>query len=220
MKNLFRVFFWGMGVSFLGSLPLSTMNITVTQVSIQYGIMEGFEFAIGSMISEVIIVRIALVSISWLAKKSRIFRLLECATILIILFLAIASFIAAYRMTGFGSPLPIDTIKPFWTGVFLSLISPLHIPFWLGWTTVLMNKNILQVSSRQYNLYVFGIGTGTVFGLAIFIYGGGLLVAKIQQHSALLNICIGIVLLITVTIQMKKMIEVPASLRYNKMRRS
>ena len=178
MKNLFLVFFWGMVISFLGSLPLSTMNITVTQVSIRYGIMEGFEFAIGSMISEVMIVRIALVSVNWLTKKHRLFRLLECATILIISFLAITSFIAAYRMTGFESPLPIDTIKPFWTGIFLSLISPLHIPFWLGWTTVLMNRNILQASSRQYNLYVMGIGIGIIFGFAVFIYGGSFLVAR------------------------------------------
>jgi threonine/homoserine/homoserine lactone efflux protein len=220
MQKLFRVFFWGMLVSFLGSLPLGTMNVVVTQISVHRGIRDGFEFAIGSMVIEVIIVRIALVSIKWLAKQHKLFRLLEYVTTSVIFFLAVTSFIAAYKMTGFASSLPIQAIKPFWTGVFLSLTNPLHIPFWLGWSTVLMNKNILRPSSVQYNGYVTGIGIGTIFGFAVFIYAGNFMVSEIQRHQVLLNCVIGIVLLITVAIQVKKMVDMPASTRYNKMLRS
>ena len=211
MQQLFRVSFWGMLVSFLGSLPLGTMNVTVTQISVRRGVIDGFAFAIGSMLIEVLIVRVALVSMKWLAKQHRLFRLLEYVTTSIILFLAIASFVAAYRMTGFVSSLPIQTIKPFWTGTFLSLTNPLHIPFWLGWSSVLMNKNILKPSPAQYNWYVVGIGFGTIFGFMVFIYAGNFLVLQIQQHQTLLNCIIGIVLLITAIIQVKKMIAIPAS---------
>jgi len=220
MQKLFRVSFWGMLVSFLGSLPLGTMNVTVTQISVQRGVTDGFAFAIGSMLIEVLIVRVALVSMKWLAKQHRLFRLLEYVTTSIILFLAIASFVAAYRMTGFASSLPIQTIKPFWTGTFLSLTNPLHIPFWLGWSSVLMNKNILKPSPAQYNWYVVGIGLGTIFGFMVFIYAGNFLVLQIQQHQTLLNCIIGIVLLITAIIQVKKMVAVPASVRYNNMIKS
>src|SRR5215470_704148 len=132
MQNLLRVSFWGMLVSFLGSLPLGTMNVTVTQLSVSVGIKAGFLFAAGSMIVEVIIVRIALVTMKWLATQHRIFSLLEYITTSVILFLAIASFVAAYRMTGFATSLPVRSITPFWTGAFLSLTNPLHLPFWLG----------------------------------------------------------------------------------------
>ena len=216
MQKFFCVFFWGMLVSFLGSLPLGTMNVTVTQISVQKGISDGFAFAAGSMIIEVIIVRIALVTMKWLAKQHRLFRLLEYITTSVILFLAVGSFIAAYKMTGFASSLPVQSVKPFWTGVLLSLTNPLHIPFWLGWSTVLMNKNILLPSSDQYNWYVGGIGIGTMLGFMVFIYAGNYLVLQIQQHQTLLNYIIGTVLLITAIIQVKKMIDVPASVRYNK----
>src|SRR5881392_3083140 len=186
IQKIFNVCFWGMLVSFLGSLPLGTMNVTVTQISVQRGIRDGFSFAIGSMLIEIIIVRIALVSMKWLAKQHRLFRLLEYITTSVILFLAITSFIAAYKMTGFASFFPIQTIKPFWTGVFLSLTNPLHIPFWLGWSSVLMSKNILKPSSRQYNWYITGIGLGTILGFSVFIYAGDLLVLEIQQHQTLL----------------------------------
>jgi len=217
MQSIMRVFFWGMLVSFLGSLPLGTMNVTVTQISVQRGIADGFAFAIGSMIVEVIIVRIALVGMKWLAKQHKLFRLLEYVTTSIILFLAIASFVSAYKMTGFASSLPIQTIKPFWTGAFLSLTNPLHIPFWLGWSSVLMNKNILKPSAIQYNWYVTGIGIGTILGFAVFIYAGNYLVLQILRHQTLLNCAIGIVLLITVIIQVIKMRQIPASVRYSKM---
>jgi threonine/homoserine/homoserine lactone efflux protein len=217
MQKVFRVFFWGMLVSFLGSLPLGTMNITITQISVQQGTKNGFAFAIGSMMVEVVIVRVALVSMKWLAKQHRIFRILEYLTTSIILFLSIASFIAAYKMNGFASSLPIESLTPFWSGVFLSFTNPLHIPFWLGWSIVLMDKNILHVNSVEYNWYVAGIGVGTIFGFAVFIYAGSLLVNKIQEHQTVLNCLIGTVLLITAIVQIRKMISMPASVRYNKL---
>ncbi|HEV8287234.1 MAG TPA: LysE family transporter [Chitinophagaceae bacterium] len=220
MQKLFRVFFWGMLISFLGSLPLGTMNVTVTQLSVNHGIKDGFSFTAGSMIVEVIIVRIALVTMKLLAKQHRLFRLLEYITTSVILFLAIASFVAAYKMSGFASPLPIESITPFWSGAFLSFTNPLHIPFWLGWSSVLMNKNILRPSFNQNNWYVIGIGLGTIFGFMVFIYAGNYLVLQIQQHQTLLNCVIGIVLLITATIQVMKIINVPASVRYGKIMRS
>jgi threonine/homoserine/homoserine lactone efflux protein len=217
MQKLLRVSFWGMLVSFLGSLPLGTMNVTVTQLSVSDGIKAGFLFAAGSMIVEVIIVRVALVTMKWLARQHRVFHLLEYVTTSVILFLAIASIVAAYKMTGFATTLPVKSITPFWTGAFLSLTNPLHIPFWLGWSTVLINKNILKPDPVQYNWYTAGIGLGTMLGFAVFIYTGNSFVAQIQQHQTFLNYSIGFVLLLTAAIQAKKIIQAPAAARYNKL---
>jgi uncharacterized membrane protein YdjX (TVP38/TMEM64 family) len=68
----------------------------------------------------------------------------------------------------------------------------------------------------EYNWYVTGIGFGTLLGFAVFIYAGNFLVTTIQQHESLLNCVIGIVLLITAIVQIKKMIEIPSTVRYNK----
>lgn len=220
MQKLFRVFFWGMLVSFLGSLPLGTMNVTATQISVQQGIADAFRFATGAMIVEVIIVRIALVTMNWLTRQHTLFRFLEYITTSVILFLAIASFIAAYKMTGFASSLPVKSFTTFWTGAFLSLTNPLHIPFWLGWTTVLINKKVLEPLSRQYNWYVVGIGIGTILGFSVFIYAGNFLVSWIQKHQTILNYAIGIVLLLTAIIQLKKMLEQPVSKRFDVMKSS
>ncbi|MEO7769132.1 MAG: LysE family transporter [Ferruginibacter sp.] len=219
MKNLLRILWWGMLISFLGSLPLGTMNIAATHISIEKGPMAGFVYALGSMLAEVMVVRFVLPGIGWLTKREKIFRILEFFTTGLLLVLAIGSFIAAYRMTGFANVIPVQYPHPFLTGAILSVTNPLHIPFWLGWSTVLINKEILHPGKIQYNFFVTGIGLGTMLGFTVFIIGGNYFVAQISNHQNILNWLIGIALLATAMLQLKKIIMEPAGVRYGKMAR-
>jgi diacylglycerol kinase family enzyme len=45
--GLVKVFFWGMVVSFLGSLPLGTLNVAAMQISVQEGIKNAFYYSGG-----------------------------------------------------------------------------------------------------------------------------------------------------------------------------
>jgi threonine/homoserine/homoserine lactone efflux protein len=210
MKQLLKIFFWGMLISFLGSLPLGTMNVMATNISVKDGVTAAMIYATGSMLVEIIYVRIALVAMSWVARQQKIFRFFEWLTLVLILALAIGSFVAAVRMSGLGSALPENTSHPFWLGAFFSATNPLHIPFWFGWSTVLLNKNILLPRVSNYNWYVCGIGLGTMAGFAVFIYGGNYLVQQMNANQNLLNWAIGIILLITAMIQLYKMLNKPA----------
>ncbi len=214
---LLKIAFAGLGISFLGSLPLGTMNIAATHISIQQGTGAGLIYALGSMAVEVIVVRIALVAMDWLAKRHKIFQFLELFTTALILVLAAGSFMAAYKMTGFNESIPMGkSFNAFWTGVVLSATNPLHIPFWLGWSTVLLNKKILLPNTIHYNWYTTGIAIGTIMGFMVFIYGGNYMVGQITRHQNILNLVIGMVLLLTAIIQLKKMITVPAAVRYGR----
>lgn len=208
----------GLAISFLGSLPLGTMNIAATHIAIEQGRTAGLLYALGSMLVEIIIVRVALIAMGWLAQRHKIFQFLELFTVSLILILSATSFIAAYKMTGFAGSIPFGpSLHPFWTGVLLSATNPLHIPFWLGWSTVLLNKKILLPGNKYYNWYITGIAVGTMAGFAVFIYGGTYMVAQITAHQNVLNTVIGLVLLLTAVIQLRKMLKVSAVLRYGKM---
>jgi threonine/homoserine/homoserine lactone efflux protein len=212
MKQLLKISFWGMLISFLGSLPLGTMNVMATNISVKDGANAGILYATGSMVVEIILVRIALMAMSWVARQQKIFRMFEWFTLFLIIALAVGSFVAAVKMSGFGSAIPDNTNHPFWLGAFFSVTNPLHIPFWFGWSTVLLNKNILLPSSRNYNWYIFGIGLGTMVGFSIFIYGGNYLVRQMNANQNLLNWAIGIILLITAIIQLYKMLNKPIAM--------
>ena len=91
MHPLLKIFFTGMLVSFLGSLPLGTLNIAAMQISVTEGITAAMLFSIGSLIVEIIYVRLSLVAMDWIRKQEKILKALEWITLVIVLALAASS---------------------------------------------------------------------------------------------------------------------------------
>jgi hypothetical protein len=86
----------------------------------------------------------------------------------------------------------------------LGAISPVQIPFWFGWSTVLFTKKILLPKNSYYNLYIIGIGIGTLFGNCVFIFGGKFIVQKLNANQNLLNWIIGGIFALTALILLIK----------------
>src|SRR5262245_43307357 len=95
MANLLRISITSLFISFLGTLPLGTLNIAAMQIAYTDGIRPALYFALGVLSVEIIYVRISLVAMDWVRKQQRLFRILEWVTLLIILALAVSSFVAA-----------------------------------------------------------------------------------------------------------------------------
>ncbi|HEY1870482.1 MAG TPA: LysE family transporter, partial [Chitinophagaceae bacterium] len=69
MHPLVRIFFTGMLISFLGSLPLGTLNVAALQIAITDGYIAAILFSLGSLLVEMIYVRVSLVGIDWMRKQ-------------------------------------------------------------------------------------------------------------------------------------------------------
>ena len=69
---LLRIFFTGMFISFLGTLPLGTLNISAMQISVSDGVRPAFYFALGALLVEMIYVRLSLVAMNWVRKQKRL----------------------------------------------------------------------------------------------------------------------------------------------------
>jgi len=207
MPKLIRIFFWGMIISFLGSLPLGTLNIAAMQIGIQESIRAALYFSIGSLLVEMIYVRISLVGIDWVRKQERLMKIMEWITLGIVLALAIGSFAAAMKHGGKAQNVFLDNrMHRFLLGMFMCAINPVQIPFWFGWSTVLFTKKILEPVKAQYNSYIIGIGIGTLMGNCVFIFGGKWLVQKISNSEQYLNWVIGGIFTITAIIQLWKIL--------------
>jgi len=217
MRQSLQIFYWGMLISFVGSLPPGIINIAASQISGKQGVSAAIVYAIGSMLAEVIIVRIALSGMSWLTRSQKFFRVLEWMTAGLLIVFSATCFISADSMQEFPVILPDLLLPPFLTGIVLSAINPLHIPFWLGWSTVLMNKSVLTTGPQQYDIYVAGIGIGTIAGIIVFIFGGQYLLKTFHSNQFLINCAIGFALLAAAFFHIKKMIFVPASVRHAKL---
>lgn len=198
--RLTKVFFWGLMVSFLGTLPLGTLNVAAMQISVQESILHGVYFALGALLVEMIYVRISLVGINWVSKRKKIFKWMEWIAVVIVLALAIGSFVAAMQPQASKNVLLNNNIHRFFLGIFISAINPVQIPFWFGWSTVLFAKKILIPKNSYYNLYIVGIGLGTLLGNCVFIFGGKVIVQKLNTNQSLLNWIIGGIFSITAII--------------------
>jgi len=203
---LIKVFFWGLLVSFLGSLPLGTLNVAAMQISVQESIHNAILFSLGSLTVEMIYVRISLVGINWVRRQKKLFRYMEWITVAIVLALAIGSFAAAMKPHVAKNVVLNNNINRYALGVMLSAINPVQIPFWFGWSTVLFTKNILAPKNSFYNLYIVGIGIGTLLGNFVFIFGGKWIVTMLNGNQNLLNWIIGGIFTVTAVIFLIKIL--------------
>ncbi len=207
MPKLFKIFLTGMLISFLGSLPLGTLNIAAMQIAISDGIKPAILFSLGSLTAEVVYVRISLVAMDWVRKQHRLFKILEWVTLLVVTALAVSSFYAALHPSVEENVILSSKVHRYFLGLGMSAVNPVQIPFWFGWSTVLFTKGVLLPKNSHYNLYIVGIGLGTLIGNCLFIFGGRIIADKINNNQGVLNWVIGGIFAITALIQLYKIIS-------------
>jgi threonine/homoserine/homoserine lactone efflux protein len=207
MPKLLRIFLTGMFISFLGSLPLGTLNIAAMQLAISDGVVKAIYFSLGCLTIEMIYVRLSLIAMDWVRKQRKLFLLLEWLTLAIVVTLALASWYAALHPTVHKNPVLSSMFPSYILGLMMSALNPVQIPFWFGWSTVLYTKGVLVPKANNYNTYIIGIGFGTLLGSCVFIFGGRLVAGSIRTNQSTLNLVIGIIFSITAGIQLYKILK-------------
>ena len=178
------------------------------QIGIQESIRQAIYFSLGSLLVEMIYVRISLVGIDWIRKQERLMKIMEWVTFGIVVALAIGSFIAAMQ-GGENAKNPIldNNMNRFLLGMLGCAINPVVVVFWFGWSTVLFTKKILEPVNSQYNSYILGIGLGAFLGNCVFIFGGNFLYRKIANAQQYMHWVIGGIFALTALIQLYKIIK-------------
>jgi len=189
-------------VSFLGSLPLGTLNVAAMQISVSDGVSPAILFSLGSLLVEIIYVRLSLVAMDWVRRQEKLFKVLEWVTLAIVTALAVSSFYAALHPSVNENVILSSTLHRFWLGVVMSALNPVQIPFWFGWSTVLFTKKVLLPRTSHYNTYIIGIGLGTFIGNCIFIFGGQFAADRLNNNQHILNWVIGGIFSLTGIIQL------------------
>jgi threonine/homoserine/homoserine lactone efflux protein len=197
MTKYIKLFITAFSISFIGALPIGTLNTNVANYTLNNNFIGAFEFGLAAIMVEVGLVRIALVLLDKLGHLQKLFRYLSAIFCIAILFLAYKSLEAAFHMRNFDDVLPFVGMQPFYSGLVLSLLNPLHIPFWLGWTAVLKGRKILDSKPRSYNIYILAIGTGTCIAFLLYGIAGNYLMNALKAQHNLINWILGCTLLLT-----------------------
>jgi hypothetical protein len=195
-----------MFISFTGSLPVGTLNASVTDLTINMGAGAALQFGLGAILVEVALVRIALVTVKRLAGLKHLFRLFRVFACMVVLLLAVLSLYAAWHMQKQGVVVPFAHYTPFFSGIFLSLINPLHLPYWMGWTAALRSKGVLTDRKEDLNVFVTAIGSGTALAFLFYGVAGHLLITFLRMQENLFNWLVGLALLLAGMVQLWKLL--------------
>ncbi|MBS1602989.1 MAG: hypothetical protein JST42_10000 [Bacteroidetes bacterium] len=204
MKSPSLLFAWAFSISFAGTLPPGTLNLSVADYAFRHDIPAATGFAIAAISVEITLVRVALVTIRRLERLTRLYRVFHILSCALLLFMSLNSLLAAWQMQTFRAGLSLPFVNPVLSGLVLSSINPLHLPFWMGWTAVLRSRKILDDQPRSCNLFVGAIGAGTAAAFWLYALAGSYLIGFLGARQVLLNWVIGVALLAAALAQLFK----------------
>ena len=109
---------------------MGTLFVAAMQIGIQESIKNAMYFSFGSLLVEMIYVRISLMGVDWIRKQEKLMKAMEWFTLIIIMALAVGSFIAAASGGGDGKNVMLqNNMHRFLLGMFMCAINPVQIPF-------------------------------------------------------------------------------------------
>jgi len=203
-KKIRSVLVWGFVVSFLGSLPPGTTNVLEIQLAATKGYEVAAWFAIGCMISEVLCVCLCVTIMDRISETPLLMRALEWVSMLVIIWIVVSSF---SPLKGFAlMEVPEGDLETLLFGVVIMAINPVQLPFWVGWTTILMQRKLLRPARADNTQYIIGIALGSIIASVLFIAGGHVITRWISGRETLIQWIFGLTFVVIALVHLKKII--------------
>ena len=159
----------GFGISFIGSIPLGYLNVIGFDIYTQNGLLATVYYLLGVVLIELFVIYFTLIFAKTLAENQKLTRFIEIFSI-IFMFVLTAVFCLGSNEIGQQRTI-FNNIQNhyFLTGLLLSCLNFIQIPFWTGWTLWLLNGQCIEVSGGRKYVYVLGTIAGTFCGMLILI---------------------------------------------------
>jgi threonine/homoserine/homoserine lactone efflux protein len=196
---MFYTFLIAFTISFLGSIPVGVLNLTIVDIGLRKSFKQVLLFAAASALIEYGQGFIAL-------KFSSLFEANQNLEFYIDLIATPVFFILGIiYLRKHGKPQKKEeTISDFKKGLLLSIVNPLAIPFWVVWGTVGLSKSWLTMSNTSIGIFTLGISMGTFATLLLYGLAAKAIIKRIEIVNQRINQIIGWVLIILGFIQLFK----------------
>lgn len=160
----------GFLVSFVGSIPLGYLNIIGYEIYSKKGLQNTVDYLLGVVIIEAIVICATLLFAAVLTQQKKWMKRIDLFTILFLLVLSASFFVN--QSPNQGSTTSVYTsYSPFVTGIILSALNFIQIPFWTGWNLYLINNKYIKVEKSNKYFYILGTVFGTFSGMLGLILG-------------------------------------------------
>lgn len=174
----FQVLIIAFFVSYLGSIPPGTINVTTMQYAVLNQSKNAFYFALGAALTEFLYAGLTVRFQLFLSETTIFSNYFQLISGIAMLVLGIVNLTAKSSKINLAKQ-PIPKRDGFKKGIILSVINPLTIPFWLAITAYLQVNGLIRLEGLFFWYYLVGISSGT-FGLLLTVRAIG---AKFQHFA-------------------------------------
>lgn len=193
MEYLSHIFI-GFLMSFVGLIPPGMLNMTAVRTKIEKSKKAAILFILGAAIIVIPQAYIALAFAKYFAKNPQIIERLKIAGIFVLFSLSIFFFIQARKkFKGEGKR---KKGNHFLTGMLMSSMNMLAIPFYVFMSSVLETKNLLILAQPYIAFFVFGVFSGALFLFMIYVWFAVFIEKKAQFIARNINYILSILFFI------------------------
>ena len=183
MDSIIFLFLLGLISSFIGTLPLSTLNLSILKLALANQHRQALSFTFGASIIEFVQLCLTLYLMNVLSNIDNFKTGIAIISIPILLFLGYKSYKTSVNINK-GVKVENDGFKQ---GIVLSLANVIVYPFWLLWGQIFVRNGWLKTDISALSVFSIGAGIGTLFAFLIFVYLGKLLWERLYHLQFLIN---------------------------------
>ncbi|MEE9439197.1 MAG: LysE family transporter, partial [Saprospiraceae bacterium] len=175
----------GFGAAFVGLLAPSMLNMTAARTSIEKGKSAGIQFAAGA--ASVVFIQgfLAVTFAKYLVAHPEIIMQLKKAAIFVLLGLAVFFFIQARKQ--FNAEGKKKKGSSFLSGIAMSSLNMLAIPFYLTMATLAETKGWMEIKMPYSLIYVIGAVLGAFSLFATYASFANIIANKAQFIAKNIN---------------------------------
>src|SRR5690606_34852812 len=172
----------GIVLSFLGSIPFGTINVTVIESAISRGFRTALHVIFGAAIIEFVQALIALKFSGLITRSPLTEQVLFWISIPI--FIGLGIYYARQKVADHVEPHPYERSRGFLKGIIVSSLNVLAFRFWIFYGIYHSSVNLIAIS-LNLNILSFSVGvfTGTVIILMLYARLGEYAKSRYSQLS-------------------------------------
>ncbi len=189
-----QVFVVAFIVSFFGSIPPGTINITVMQMGVQGKLRAAYFLVIGACIVELFYALLVVRFQIFLSNNLTFTHQFTLITALVLSGLGLYSIFSKSSSSSVKVSSESKGRTGFLKGIILGFLNPLAIPFWLAVTAYLQQSEWIELSGFRFWSYLLGIFLGSVIVLFLAVRLGNRF-TRISDNRWLVHILPGLAFL-------------------------
>lgn len=165
---IIQVFLIGAVISFIGSIPPGTLNLSVLQLGLEHKTKIALRFSLAVAIVEYPYAWIGVVFEDLITSSPVIVDNFQLITAIVMLVIGAFSIWSARKPSEFSVRFNESGFR---RGIVLSILNPMAIPFWVAYTAFLKSQGWIELSSQWLvHSYVLGTSVGVMVLLILFTF--------------------------------------------------